>query len=191
MVTSREGRRSPAAIELRLRLARIFSKLMVLFLVAVLGYVVLPYLREVTVVVPVLNLPLVSLGAVSLLALIGVLLYRIIGDLVALNTTLSRRVKHFMKGLAMDQVGAIKRVVYDLIILIVILITFTILIPVVSKFPGIGIYLASAIPLLTLAIAVLIFWDLGKVAYSLVERFADIISDRLEEIDEAKKDKPS
>jgi hypothetical protein len=170
-----------------MRLTRIFSKLLVLILVAILGYVMLPYLEEVTLVVPFLNLPLVSLGAVSLLAIIGVLLYRIIGDILALNTSASRRLRQLMKGLATEHVGAIKRVIYDLIILIIILIAFTILLPILGKVPGIGIYLATAIPLLTLAIAVLIFWDLGKVAYTLVERLADMIADRLEELEEERK----
>lgn len=180
-MTSPDGTRSAESLELRMRLTRIFSKVLVLAMVAILGYVMLPYLEEVTFVIPFLDLPLVSLGAVSFLAVIGVLLYRIIGDVLALNTSVSRRVRRFMKGIAREHVGAIKRVAYDLIILIVILIAFTILLPILSRVPGIGIYLATAIPLLTLAIAVLIFWDLGKVAYTLMERLADMIADRLEE----------
>ncbi len=167
-----------------MRLTRIFSKLLVLVLVGILGYVLLPYLNEVTLVIPFLGLPLVSLGAVFLLAVIGVLLYRIIGDILALNTSASKRLRKIMRGLGSEHLSAIRRVIYDLILLVVILIAFTIMLPVVSRVPGIGIYLATAIPLLTLAIAVLIFWDLGKVAYSLVERLADVIADRLEEIED-------
>ncbi len=167
-----------------MRLTRIFSKLFVLVLVGIVGYVMLPYLNEVTLVIPFLGLPLVSLGAVFLLAVIGVLLYRIIGDVLALNTAASKRLRNLMRGLGSQHIGAIRRVLYDLILLVVILIAFTILLPIISRLPGIGIYLATAIPLLTLAIAVLIFWDLGKVAYSLVERLADLIADKLEEIED-------
>jgi hypothetical protein len=181
---SSKGEKRQASVELRMRLTRIFSKLFVLVLVSILGYVMLPYLNEITLIIPLLGLPLVSLGAVFLLAIIGVLLYRIIGDILALNITASKRLRKIMRGLGSEHIGAIRRVVYDLILLIVILIAFTILLPIVSRVPGIGIYLATAIPLLTLAIAVLIFWDLGKVAYSLVERLADIIADRLEEIED-------
>jgi len=181
---SSRGEKGLASIELRMRLTRIFSKLLVLVLVGILGYVLLPYLNEVTLVIPFLGLPLVSLGAVFLLAVIGVLLYRIIGDILALNTSASKRLRKIMRGLGSEHLSAIRRVIYDLILLVVILIAFTIMLPVVSRVPGIGIYLATAIPLLTLAIAVLIFWDLGKVAYSLVERLADVIADRLEEIED-------
>jgi hypothetical protein len=167
-----------------MRLTRILSKLLVLVLVGILGYVLLPYLNEVTLVIPLLGLPLVSLGAVFLLAVIGVLLYRVIGDILALNTSASKRLRKIMRGLGSEHIGSIRRVIYDLILLVVILIAFTIMLPVVSRVPGIGIYLATAIPLLTLAIAVLIFWDLGKVAYSLVERLADLIAERLEEIED-------
>jgi divalent metal cation (Fe/Co/Zn/Cd) transporter len=179
------GQRGAASIELRMRLTRIFSKVLVLILVAILGYVMLPYLDEVTVVVPFLGLPLVSLGAVFLLAVIGVFLYRIVGEILALNTSASKRLRRIMKGLATEHISAIRRVIYDLIILVVILMAFTLLLTILGRVPGIGIYLATAIPLLTLAIAVLIFWDLGKVAYSLVERLADYIADRLEEMEDA------
>lgn len=183
---SADGRMSPASIELRMRLTRIFSKILVLVLVAMLGYVMLPYLNAVTLVVPFLGLPLVSLGAVFLLAIIGVLLYRIVGDILALNAAASKRLRRIMKGLATDHISAIRRVIYDLMLLVVILIAFTIMLPLLGSVPGIGLYLATAIPLLTLAIAVLIFWDLGKVAYSLVERLADYIADRLEEIEDGR-----
>lgn len=180
------AQRGAASIELRMRLTRIFSKLLLLVLIAIIGYVMLPYLEEVTLVIPFLGLPLVSLGAVFLLAIIGVLLYRVVGDFLALNTSASKRLRQLMKGLATEHVGAIKRVMYDLILLVVILIAFTILLPFLSKVPAIGIYLATAVPLLTLAIAVLIFWDLGKVAYTLVERLADLIADRLEALEEGR-----
>jgi divalent metal cation (Fe/Co/Zn/Cd) transporter len=185
-MSSGAGQRGAASIELRMRLTRIFSKMLVLTFITILGYVLLPYLNEVTLVVPFLGLPLVSLGAVFLLAVIGVLLYRIVGDILALNTSASRQLRRIMKGLATEHISAIRRVIYDLIILVVILIAFTIMLPILGRVPGIGIYLATAIPLLTLAIAVLIFWDLGKVAYSLVERLADYIADRLEEIEEGR-----
>lgn len=178
------GVKDPASIELRMRLTRILTKLFVLVLVGIVGYVMLPYLNEITLVIPFLGLPLVSLGAVFLLAVIGVLLYRIVGDILALNTAASKRLRRIMRGLGSQHVSAIRRVLFDLLLLVAIIIAFTIMLPIVSRVPGIGIYLATAIPLLALAIAVLIFWDLGKVAYSLVERLADLIADRLEEIED-------
>jgi hypothetical protein len=178
------GVRDQAPVELRMRLTRILTKLFVLVLVGIVGYVMLPYLNEITLVIPFLGLPLVSLGAVFLLAVIGVLLYRIVGDILALNTAASKRLRRIMRGLGSQHVSAIRRVLFDLLLLVAIIIAFTIMLPIVSRVPGIGIYLATAIPLLALAIAVLIFWDLGKVAYSLVERLADLIADRLEEIED-------
>ncbi|MDD1764540.1 MAG: hypothetical protein LUQ46_00810 [Candidatus Methanomethyliaceae archaeon] len=49
--------------------------------------------------------------------------------------------------------------------------------------PGIGIFIAAALPLLALAIVVFIFWDLGKVIYSEMERLADLIAEKLEELE--------
>jgi len=54
-------------MELRMRLTRIFSKILVLIMVGVMGFLLLPYLNEVILVIPYLGLPLVSLGAVSCL----------------------------------------------------------------------------------------------------------------------------
>jgi divalent metal cation (Fe/Co/Zn/Cd) transporter len=179
-----QGEARQASLELRMRITRIFSKVLVLILVGMLGFVLLPYLTEVALVIPFLGLPLVSLGAVFLLAVIGVLIYRIVGDILALNTAASKRLRKIMRGIGSQHVSVIRRVLYDLLLLVAIIIVLTIMLPIVSKVPGIGIYLATAIPLLALAIAVLIFWDLGKVAYSLVERLADLIADRLEEIED-------
>ncbi len=181
---SSQTEKAQASMELRMRLTRIFSKILVLIMVGVMGFLLLPYLNEVILVIPYLGLPLVSLGAVFLLAVIGVLLYRIVGDILALNTAASKRLRRIMKGLGSQHVSVLRRVLYDLLLLVAIIIILTIMLPVVSRVPGIGIYLATAIPLLALAIAVLIFWDLGKVAYSLVERLADLIADRLEEIED-------
>jgi hypothetical protein len=185
-MSSTKSQRNAASIELRMRLTRIFSKVLLLAIVSILGYVMLSYLDQLTLIIPLLGLPLVSLGAVFLLAIIGVLLYRIVGDILALNTSASKRLRRIMKGLATEHISTIKRVIYDLILLVAILIVFTIMLPILGGVPGIGIYLATAIPLITLAIAVLIFWDLGKVAYSLIERLADYIAERLEEIEEGR-----
>ena len=173
-----------ATIELRLRLTRIFSKVIVFILVLFFGYIMMPYLQQISFMIPFLNLPLVTVGSVMVLAVIGILLYRILSDIVALLEPVSRAFKIILKEFATDRVTIAKRVTYDLLFLIVVLITFAVILPPLSSLPGIGIYVATAVPLLALAIVVLIFWDLGKVIYSEVERLADFIADKLEEFEE-------
>jgi len=80
-------------------------------------------------------------------------------------------------------VTAVKRITYDLLFMIAILIIFTLILPPLSGLPGIGIFIAAALPLLALAIVVFIFWDLGKVIYSEMERLADLIAEKLEELE--------
>jgi len=173
-----------AAMELRLRLTRIFSKIIVLILVLFFGYIIMPYLQQITFLIPFLNLPLVAVGSVMVLAVIGILLYRILSDILALLDPVSKAFKVILRGFATDRVTVVKRVVYDLFFMIAILILFTVILPPLSSLPGVGIYIATALPLLALAIVVLIFWDLGKVIYSEVERLADFIADKIEELEE-------
>jgi len=184
MASATARNKKVAAIELRLRLTRIFSKVIVLILILFFGYIMMPYLQQISFMIPFLNLPLVTAGSVIVLAVIGILLYRILSDIVALLEPVSRAFKIILKEFATDRVTVAKRVTYDLLFLIVILIAFAVILPLLSSLPGIGIYVATAVPLLALAIVVLIFWDLGKVIYGEVERLADFIADKLEEFEE-------
>ena len=145
----------------------------------------MPYLQQITFLIPFLNLPLVAVGSVMVLAVIEILLYRILSDILALLDPVSKAFKVILRGFATDRVTVVKRVVYDLFFfMIAILILFTVILPPLSSLPGVGIYIATALPLLALAIVVLIFWDLGKVIYSEVERLADFIADKIEELEE-------
>jgi divalent metal cation (Fe/Co/Zn/Cd) transporter len=173
-----------AAIELRLRLTRIFSKILVLILVLFFGYLIMPFLQQVSFMIPFLNLPLVTVGSVTVLAVIGILLYRILSDILALLNPVSKALKILLRGFAKERVTAAKRITYDLLFMIAILIIFALILPPLSGLPGIGIFIAAALPLLALAIVVFIFWDLGKVIYSEIERLADLIADKLEKLED-------
>jgi divalent metal cation (Fe/Co/Zn/Cd) transporter len=172
------------SLELRLRLTRIFSQIIVLLLVLILGYLILPYLQLVPLTIPYLNLSMVNIGSIMLLAIVGFLLYRILQNLLSLSSSFSNALRHLAKGLAVERVGLLKRALYDILVLIVIIVIFDLLIPFSSKLPGIGVYISGALPLVALALAVLIFWDLGKVVYNELEELADIIIDKLEEFEE-------
>jgi len=173
-----------AANELRLRLTRIFSKILVLILVLFFGYILMPFLQQVSFMIPFLNLPLVTVGSVTVLAVIGILLYRILSDIVALFNPVSKALKIVLRGFAKERVTLAKRITYDLLFMIALLIILALILPPLSGLPGIGIYVAMALPLLALAIVVLIFWDLGKVIYSEIEKLADLIADKLEELED-------
>lgn len=75
----------------------------------------------------------------------------------ALLEPVSRAFKIILKEFATDRVTVAKRMTYDLLFLIVILMLFAVILSPLSGLPGIGIYVATALPLLALAIAVLIF----------------------------------
>jgi hypothetical protein len=173
-----------AALELRVRLTRIFSKILVLILVLFFGYLIMPFLQQVSFMIPFLNLPLVTVGSVTILAVIGILLYRILSDTVALLNPLSKALKTLLKGFATERVTAVRRITYDLLFMVAILIIFSLILPPLSTLPEIGIFIAAALPLLALAIVVFIFWDLGKVIYGEIERLADLIADKLEELED-------
>ncbi|MDD1764541.1 MAG: hypothetical protein LUQ46_00815 [Candidatus Methanomethyliaceae archaeon] len=88
-----------AAIELRLRLTRIFSKILVLILVLFFGYLIMPFLQQVSFMIPFLNLPLVTVGSVTVLAVIGILLYRILSDIVTMLNPVSKALKILLRDL--------------------------------------------------------------------------------------------
>lgn len=172
------------SIEIRLRLTRIFSQIIVLLLVLILGYLIMPYLQLIPLVIPYLDINMVSIGSIMLLAIIGFMIYRILQDLMSLSSSLSRALNHLAKSLAAERVGLLKRALYDILLLIGIIVIFDLVLPIVGKLPGVGLYLSGALPLVALALAVLIFWDLGKIVYNEIEELSDFVVDKLEEFEE-------
>lgn len=172
------------SLKLRLKITRIFSKLLILFMLVLLSYILMPYLQQLNFFLPVLNIPLVTLGSVTILAVVGILLYRIMIDLLSLLTPISKLIHALFKRMTMDHVTLVKRAIYDILFLIVLIMILTTLLPIVGSFPIIGIYFATGLPLIALAVVILIFWDLGKILYGEVENLADLIAEKLESINE-------
>ncbi len=172
------------SLQLRLTIARILSKILVLVMLIFLGYIIMPYLQQLNLTMPFINIPLVTLGSVTILAVVGILLYRILIDTISLSKPLSKLIHMVFKKITMDHVTLYKRAIYDILFLIVLLIILTILLPVVGSLPVVGIYLATGLPLMAFAIVIFIFWDLGKILYNEVEQLADLIAEKLESINE-------
>ncbi|MGQ9759914.1 MAG: hypothetical protein ACUVQ5_05035 [Candidatus Methanomethylicaceae archaeon] len=179
-----EERSKTAALQLRLKIIRILSKLLILIMIVFSGYIIMPYLQQINLILPIINTPLVTLGSVMVLAVVGILLYRILLDTVSLLHPVSRVLQAIFKRMTMDHVTLVKRAVYDILFLIAMLIVLTIFLPLVGSFPVVGIYLATGLPLMALAIAILIFWDLGKILYNEVEQIAEIIAEKIESLNE-------
>ncbi|MEM4234200.1 MAG: hypothetical protein QXU75_03525 [Candidatus Methanomethylicaceae archaeon] len=173
-----------SALKLRLRITRILSKLLVLLMLILLGYIIMPYFQQLNVTIPIINISLVTLGSVTILAVVGILLYRILADTLLLLNPLSKAILLIFKKMTMDHVTLVKRAIYDILFLIAFIIVLTALLPIVGSIPVIGVYFATGLPLVALAVVILIFWDLGKILYSEVEQLADFIAEKLESINE-------
>lgn len=144
------------------------------------GYFILPLLQSFGFSIPVMNFPLITAASIMLLAIVGVLLYSIFGDIIALLDPKSKLTRVLLKGLASDHVTLAKRAAYDLLIMVILLIIAVALIPILNSIPGIGSYLAVALPFLVLAIVVFVFWDLGKIFLREIERLVDFIAEKIE-----------
>lgn len=174
-------KRTLASEELRVRLKRVFSRSILLAIILTVGYFILPLMQSFGIFIPVMNLPLITAASIMLLAIVGVLLYSIFGDIIAILDPRSKLTKVLLKGLASDHVTLAKRAAYDLLIMVVLLIIAVALIPILNSIPGIGTYLATALPFLVLAIVVFVFWDLGKIFLREIERLVDFIAEKIEE----------
>lgn len=152
-----------------------------LAIILTVGYFILPLMQSFGIFIPVMNLPLITAASIMLLAIVGVLLYSIFGDIIAILDPRSKLTKVLLKGLASDHVTLAKRAAYDLLIMVVLLIIAVALIPILNSIPGIGTYLATALPFLVLAIVVFVFWDLGKIFLREIERLVDFIAEKIEE----------
>ncbi|MCQ5374065.1 MAG: hypothetical protein NO515_03460 [Candidatus Methanomethylicia archaeon] len=179
-----QGDEKLSSLKLRLRITRILSKLLILVMLILLGYILMPYFQQLNIMIPIINMPLVTLGSVTILAVVGILLYRILADTLLLLNPISKAIRVIFRKMTMDHVTLVKRAIYDILFLIALIITLTALLPVVSAFPVIGIYFATGLPLIALAVVILIFWDLGKILYSEVEQLAEILAEKLESINE-------
>jgi len=170
--------------KLILRINRIISKILILILLILFGYIIMPYFQQLNITLPILNISLVTLGSVTILAVVGILMYRILIDTLMLLKPVSTGIRRIFKKMKMDHVSIVKRVIYDVLFLIALMIFLTALLPIVASVPIIGIYFATGLPLIAFAIVILIFWDLGKILYSEVEQLSDLIAEKLESINE-------
>lgn len=172
------------ALQLRLRIVKIISRLLIFLIIIFLGYIIMPYLQQIRVILPIINVPLATLGSVIMLAVVGILLYRIFIDTISLLKPVSKALQVIFKRMNVDHVTLVKRATYDILFLIGMIMILTVFLPLVGSLPVIGIYLASGLPLLALAVAILIFWDLGKILYNEVEQIADLLAEKIESINE-------
>ena len=181
-MSSEPDRLSP--LKLRLRITRILSKILVLFMLILLGYIIMPYFQQINIIIPIINMPLVTLSSVTILAAVGILLYRILADTLLLLNPISKAIRLIFKKMTLDHVTLVKRTIYDILFLIALIIVLTALLPIVGSIPVIGIYFATGLPLIAMAVVIFIFWDLGKILYSQIEQFSEFIAEKLESINE-------
>lgn len=167
-------------IYLKMSLLRIFSRSFILLLLILFSYVIMSYIEQINLIIPIINIPLISLISIMILAIIGIMIYRIFYDILLLLPKFSKILNIIFKKINSDFETTLKRIFYDIIILIFMIVILIILMPLFAKIPFIGIYLSTALSLLALAITILVFWDLGKIIYNKIEALAEYIAEKLE-----------
>jgi hypothetical protein len=138
------------------------------------------YIEQINLIIPIINIPLISLISIMILAIIGIMIYRIFYDILLLLPKFSKILYIIFKKINSDFETTLKRIFYDIIILIFMIVILIVLMPLFAKIPFIGIYLSTALSLLALAITILVFWDLGKIIHNKIEALAEYIAEKLE-----------
>lgn len=134
---------------------------------------------------PGINQPAGLLVGTIALIFMAIFLIRALADGLVLSDILT---DIFVKRLGIKEERSPKRAARDAIYIIAILLVATALYPLISSLePGIGDPLTAITTYVALGIIIVLFYDIGRILYRIVERKAESVADSLVKMADKKK----
>ena len=130
--------------------------------------------------IPGTGLTLGTLYWIVALAIISLFFMSLLGNLIRFFGPEPGLFLRAFPFLTMRQVSLMKRLLIQLVIVIVLLTTFLVVSPYIGLIPAVGSYLRAAAQVITGAVVVLFFWDIGRSLYSELETVTAQLEEKLE-----------
>lgn len=118
----------------------------------------------------------ISVGQVIYVLILGLLGFALFGFIRSLTGVLGLHLEQVVNLIPVIASGSVlKRIAYDVVFALLVLVVFWALSPFIPRVPGIGEPLGVAAQLIAFAILILLFWDIGKNIYGEVDRAVERI----------------
>jgi cation transport ATPase len=171
--------------EVRRRLPRLTMSLVMAVIFLMINFFVPPLMGDTKL--PGINLPAGALVGAIALIFTAIFLIRALADGLVLSDILT---DIFVKRLGIKEERSPKRAARDAIYIIVILLVATAIYPIISTLDSsIKDPLTAATTYVALAIILILFYDIGRILYRIVERKAESVADGLAKMADKKKNR--
>ena len=160
--------------EIRRRLPRIVTNLIMAIIFWLLSTFVPPTLR--TIVVPGVDIEVSVLVFVLMIIITGIFLVRALSDALVLGDILT---DVLFRKMGIKEERSPKRAAREFAYIIVTVLLVTALVPILSAVEGYGFYLTTAATYLGLGLIIIFIYDIGRIFYGIVEKKADSLAEQL------------
>ena len=176
----------PIGDEVRSRLPRLTMSLVMAVIFFLISFFVPPLMGD--IVLPGINFNAGTLVGAIALIFTAIFLIRALADGLVLSDIFT---DIFVKRLGIKEERSPKRAARDAIYIIVILLVTTALYPIISTLENSSIrdLLTTATKYVALAIILILFYDIGRILYRIVERKAESVADGLAKMPDKKKNR--
>lgn len=169
--------------EVRRRFPRLTMSLVMAIIFFLINLIVPPLMGDIAL--PGINLKAGTMVGTIALIFTAIFLIRVLADGLVLSDILT---DIFVKRLGIKEERSPKRAARDAIYIIVILLVATALYPIISTLePNIGDPLTNATTYVALAMILILFYDIGRILYRIVERKAESVADSLAKMTDKRK----
>lgn len=156
---------------LKMRILKVFIYLLLTFTLMIIAYALFPAISlGVNITIPGTNLALGIVYWIVVLAAITLSVFSLIRNLIGLFGFEPEILLKIIPILNMQRMSKLKRFSLNLMIVMIILISFFVISPYINLIPNIGIYLGAAGQAVVGAIVVIFFWDIGRFIYFELEK---------------------
>jgi len=171
--------RKALSTAIREKLPRVIVNSVTLVVIVIVSQITLPILNYAyTMSIPGMGVSLGLLISIILLAIVVLFAIRIVSDLTSLFG-LTNLITRIVPGLTSEHMSDLRRVVYNLLYVLLVILLFWIVAPWLPLIPGVGPTIMSALPIVIVAIVVLLFWDIGRTIYRNIETYSRRLADRI------------
>lgn len=175
----------PIGEEIRRRFPRLTMSLVMAIIFYLINTIVPPLMGDITL--PGINLPVGFFVATIALIFTAIFLIRALSDGLVLSDILT---DIFVKRLGIKEERSPRRAARDAIYIIVILLVTTALYPLISTLePSIKDPFTIITTYVALGIIIVLFYDIGRILYRVVERKAESVADGLAKMADKKKNR--
>jgi hypothetical protein len=175
----REERRALSAA-IRKKLPRVIINFATLLVILIVGYITLPIINYAYgMQIPGVGISVGLVISVIILAVVVLLAIRILSDLTSLFGLSANLLTRLVPGLTSEHMSDLKRISFNLLYVMLVVVVFWIVAPFIPLIPGVGQAIATALPLVIVAIVVLLFWDIGRTIYRHIEVFSRKLADSI------------